>query len=1250
MPQSPGHPSELPSADFGANEWLVEEMYDKYQQDPGSVDPTWAKYFQSNGANGANGVTKQAASAPAPAAPAKAAPSKAAPSKPEPAPKQEQAAKPAAKATPAPVAKPRPDAKAAEPAKGTTSPMPKESRPAAPAAASDEPTYTVLRGAPARTAQNMDASLTVPTATSVRSVPVKLLWDNRTVINNHLARARGGKVSFTHLIGYALIKAVKAMPEMNVGFETVDGKPNLITPAHINLGLAIDVPKPDGSRQLLVPAIKAAETMDFAGFWTAYEDVVRKARDNKLTVADFKGTSISLTNPGGIGTSHSVPRLMAGQGAIIGVGAMEYPPEWQGASADAIARNAISKVMTLTSTYDHRVIQGAQSGEFLKRVHQLLLGQDDFYDEIFRSLRIPYEPIRWNADISTSHDDEISKQARILELIHAYRVRGHMMADTDPLEYRQRSHPDLEVESHGLTMWDLDREFATGSFGGEGRRFMKLRAILGILRDSYCRTTGIEYMHIMDPEQRRWIQERVEQPHVKPPREEQLRILLKLNEAEAFETFLQTKFVGQKRFSLEGGETTVPVLDEICEAAADAGLDEVAIGMAHRGRLNVLANIVGKKYSQIFREFEGNIDPRTVQGSGDVKYHLGAEGEFEAGSGSQIKVSVAANPSHLEAVDPVLEGIARAKQDVLNKGAEYPVLPLLVHGDAAFAGQGVVAETLNLSQLRGYRTGGTIHLVVNNQVGFTTSPGSSRSSLYCTDVARMVQAPIFHVNGDDPEACIRVAQLAFEYRQAFNKDVVIDLVCYRRRGHNEGDDPSYTQPLMYDLIEQKRSVRKLYTESLIGRGDITVEEAEQVLRDYQQQLERVFTEVREASGQPSEWTTVPDYPDKPAGETQTSVSDEVLKRIADAYVTPPDGFTVHPKVMPQLQRRAAAIADGPIDWGTGEILAFGSLLMDGRPVRLAGQDSRRGTFVSRFATIIDRRNADEWTPLTSLTEDQAKFYVYDSLLSEYAALGFEYGYSVARPEALVLWEAQFGDFVNGAQTVIDEFITAGKTKWRQESGVVLLLPHGYEGQGPDHSSARIERFMLMAADEAFVVAQPSTPASYFHLLRQHSLGEEHRPLIVFTPKSMLKRKEAASKPGEFTSGSFRPFMADDHADADQVDTLLLCSGRVTWDLMVERAKREDAGRFAIARIEQLYPRPEAEIRAEIARYPHLKAVRWVQDEPANMGPWPHYQLNLWPDVDATVELVGREQSSSPSVGTVKRHTEEQKDLITRAFA
>lgn len=1266
------------STAFGPNEWLVDEMFEKFQQDPQSVSEEWRVLFgereradgqdsgerqraddKDSGDGGdtpsANGHTDASSTD---ASSTGASPTGASPTaEPRPA----ESAKPAPPApTPAPAAKSTPSARAPERPKSTEKPAepsgpttPKEPPAAGEQPASGEPEHIVLRGAAARTVANMGTSLTVPTATSVRTLPVKLLIDNRIVINNHLSRARGGKVSFTHIIGFAIVNALRAMPEMNYGYDEVNGKPTLVKPAHINLGLAIDLRKPDGSRQLVVPAIKAAEGMGFAEFWAAYEDVVRRARDNTLTVADFQGTSVSLTNPGTIGTNHSVPRLMKGQGCIIGVGSMEYPPEWQGASAETIARNAVSKVMTLTSTYDHRVIQGAQSGEFLRRIHALLLGEDGFYDTIFRALRIPYEPIRWAPDISASHEDEISKQARILELIHAYRVRGHIMADTDPLEYKQRSHPDLDIGSHGLTLWDLDREFATGSFGSD--RFMKLRHILGILRDSYCRTTGIEYMHIQDPEQRRWIQERVERPHSKAPRDEQLRILHKLNQAEAFETFLQTKFVGQKRFSLEGAETTVPLIDEICEAAADSGLDEVTIGMAHRGRLNVLANIVGKRYSQIFREFEGNIDPTTVQGSGDVKYHLGAEGEFTSGNGNKIKVSVAANPSHLEAVDPVLEGIARAKQDLLNKGAAYPVLPLLVHGDAAFAGQGVVAETLNLSQLRGYRTGGTVHVVVNNQVGFTTSPSSSRSSLYCTDVARMVQAPIFHVNGDDPEACIRVAQLAFEYRQAFNKDVVIDLVCYRRRGHNEGDDPSYTQPLMYDLIEKKRSVRRLYTEALVGRGDITLEEAESAMRDYQKQLESVFAEVKDAKSETEEeYLTVPDYPAKGAaeGSEDTAIPMEVMKRIADAHVSAPEGFTVHPKVLPQLQRRAAAIIDGPIDWGTGEILAFGSLLMQGRPVRLTGQDSRRGTFVSRFATVIDRVTGSEWTPLANLSDDQASFHVYDSLLSEYAAMGFEYGYSVARPEALTLWEAQFGDFANGAQIIIDEFVVSGQAKWQQQSGVVLLLPHGYEGQGPDHSSARIERFLALAADEHFTVAQPSTPASYFHLLRRHSLRTVHKPLIVFTPKSMLKRKDAASMPSDFTSGHFRPVIGDEVADPSGVEVLLLCSGRVTWDLFAERKKRDQERRVAIARLEQLYPRPVDDVRAEIAKYPNLTEVRWIQDEPKNMGPWPHIAINLAPELEADVplRLVSRAPSSAPSSGLRASHVAEEADLVERAFA
>jgi 2-oxoglutarate dehydrogenase E1 component len=1098
----------------------------------------------------------------------------------------------------------------------------------------------------------MDASLTVPTATSVRSVPVKLLFDNRTVINNHLRRARGGKVSFTHLIGYAVVQALKAIPEMNTGYTVDDkGKPIQLKPEHVNFGLAIDLQKPDGSRQLLVPSIKAAETLGFAEFWQAYELMVKKARDGKLEVSDFQGTTVSLTNPGGIGTNHSVPRLMSGQGVIIGVGSMEYPPEFQGASDETIAHLAVSKMMTLTSTYDHRVIQGAQSGEFLRRIHQLLLGDEGFYDEIFQALRIPYEPIRWAQDIAVSHDDQVHRQARVLELIHAFRVRGHLMADTNPLEFRQRSHPDLDTASHGLTLWDLDREFATGSFAAaSGKTFMKLREILGVLRDSYCRTIGLEYMHMQDPVERQWLQERIERGFVKPPREEQLRILLKLNQAEAFETFLQTKFVGQKRFSLEGGETTIPLLDEICEGAAADKLDEVCIGMAHRGRLNALVNIAGKRASQVFREFEGNIDPRTVQGSGDVKYHLGVEGEFTAGNGDKINVSIAANPSHLEVVDPVLEGITRAKQDVLNRGEEFPVLPVLVHGDAAFAGQGVVAETLQLSQLRGYRTGGTIHVIVNNQVGFTTAPSSSRSSTYCTDVARTIQAPIFHVNGDDPEACIRVAQLAYEYRQTFHKDVVIDLVCYRRRGHNEGDDPSFTQPLMYDSIAQKKSVRKLYTEALVGRGDITLEEAEAALADYQAQLERNFEDVRGDVAEP-DYTRTPDYPVKPSGTLQTAISTETMKAIADAYTNVPEGFTVHPKVWPQLQRRSGSISTGPIDWGTGEILAFGSLLLDGRPIRMAGQDSRRGTFSSRFATIIDRHNANEWTPLQNVGPDQATFFIYDSLLSEYAALGFEYGYSVARPEALTLWEAQFGDFVNGAQSVIDEYISSGETKWGQKSGVVLLLPHGYEGQGPDHSSARIERFLQMAAEDAMTIAQPSTPASYFHLLRLHTLDAEHRPLVVFTPKSMLRSKAAASQPGDFTSGQWRPVIGDDSIDAGLVERVLLCSGKVNWDLQAERDKREDK-RTAIVRMEQLYPRPLEELNAVLAGFPNATEVRWVQDEPANQGPWPHLALHLPGNLerDLPISLVSRAESSTTAVGSHNRHVDEQEALMDQAFA
>ncbi|MDP9396075.1 MAG: multifunctional oxoglutarate decarboxylase/oxoglutarate dehydrogenase thiamine pyrophosphate-binding subunit/dihydrolipoyllysine-residue succinyltransferase subunit, partial [Actinomycetota bacterium] len=1122
---------------------------------------------------------------------------------------------------------------------------------AQPAAA--EPETLLLRGPAARVVTNMEASLEVPTATSVRAVPAKLLIDNRTVINNHLTRGRGGKVSFTHLIGYAVVRALESMPAMNDGFGEVDGKPAILRQPHVNLGLAIDLAKPDGTRQLLVPSIKKADTMDFAQFWAAYEDVVRRARGGKLTADDFAGTTITLTNPGTIGTNHSVPRLMRGQGTIVGVGAMDYPAEYQGASPETLARMAVSKILTLTSTYDHRIIQGAQSGDFLRRVHELLLGGDDFYDGVFRALRIPYEPIRWARDVAASHEDDVTKQARVQELIHAYRVRGHLMADTDPLEFRQRSHPDLDIVNHGLTLWDLDREFATGGFGG--KPMAPLREILGVLRDSYCRRVGIEYMHIQDPEERAWIQERVEQPHQKASRETQLRILRRLNAAEAFETFLQTKFVGQKRFSLEGSESVIPLLDAVLSSAADQDLDEVCIGMPHRGRLNVLANIAGKSYGQIFREFEGNQDPRSVQGSGDVKYHLGTRGTFTAESGADCKVYLAANPSHLEAVNPVLEGIARAKQDRLNKGGGgegYTVLPVLLHGDAAFAGQGVVAETLNLSQLRGYRTGGTIHVIINNQVGFTTSPASSRSSFYSTDVARMIQAPIFHVNGDDPEACVRVARLAFEYRQTFKKDVVVDLVCYRRRGHNEGDDPSMTQPLMYSLIESKRSVRKLYTESLIGRGDISVEEAEQVLRDYQQQLERVFVETREATKQPTrEQDDVAVEHTGPSGDSEvtTAVPREVVKRIGDAHVSIPEGFTVHPKLASLLERRAAMASEGGIDWAFGEILAFGSLLLEGGNVRLAGQDSRRGTFVQRHSVLIDKRTGAEWTPLAHLGENQGRFWVYDSLLSEFAAMGFEYGYSVERPDVLVLWEAQFGDFANGAQSIIDEFISSSEQKWGQRSSVVLLLPHGYEGQGPDHSSARIERYLALCAERNMTVAMPSTPANYFHLLRWQGHNEARRPLIVATPKSMLRLKAASSRVEDFTTGGFQPVIPDSQiGDSSSVDRVLLCTGKFYYDLLAERTKRKDAS-TPIIRMEALYPIAGDSLRSALEPYPDAELV-WVQEEPANQGAWPFMALNLPAELGGrSLRAVSRPASASPAAGSHKVHEAEQRALVAEAF-
>src|SRR5215469_11675801 len=1216
-----------PNTDFGPNEWLVDELYQRYLNDPGSVDRAWWNFFADY-------------------RPASAEP-----------PSQEATSGATVSPQGGTLQAPAPDSArpASAPAGGTNvQPAVTKAAPEPTGTAAEDLGQTRLRGAAARTAANMEASLAMPTATSVRAVPAKLLIDNRIVINNHLARGRGGKISFTHLIGYAIVRALATSPELNDSFAQVDGKPVLVTPEHVNLGLAIDVRKSDGARQLLVPNIKAAEKMDFRQFWLSYEEVVRKARSGKLAVEDFAGTTISLTNPGTIGTVHSVPRLMPGQGCIIGVGAMEYPAAYQGAAPETLARDAISQSVTLTSTYDHRIIQGAQSGELLRAISGLLLGESGFYDDVFTALRIPYEPVRWVRDIPAGHEDDISKAARVHELIHAYRVRGHLLADTDPLQYTQRKHPDLDINQHALTLWDLEREFATGGFGGKPR--MLLREILGVLRDAYCRTTGLEYMHIQEPIERAWLQARVERPHLAADHDEQMRILSRLNVAEAFEMFLQTKYVGQRRFSLEGSESLIPLLDAVLGEAAMTGLHEAVLGMAHRGRLNVLANIVGKSYGQIFNEFEGYVDPASTHGSGDVKYHLGAEGKYRAADGTAISVSLVANPSHLEAGDPVLEGVVRAKQDVLDKSeAGFTVLPVLIHGDAAFAGQGVVAETLNLSQLRGYRTGGTVHIVVNNQVGFTTSPQHSRSSVYATDVARMIQAPIFHVNGDDPEAVVRVGQLAFDYRQAFRKDVVIDLICYRRRGHNEADNPSFTQPLMYDLIDAKRSTRKLYTEALIGRGDITMEEAEAALRDYQQQLERAFTETREANELPPQPGTVlpRESEERPVNHraVPTAITVDAVKQVIETQLIVPDGFTVHPRLKPQLERRAAMIEDDSIDWATGELLAFGSVLQDGHPVRLVGQDSRRGTFGQRHSVLVDRTNGAEYTPLKRLDNGPAKFFVHDSLLSEFAAMGFEYGYSVARPEALVMWEAQFGDFINGGQTIIDEFISSGEQKWGQRSGVTLLLPHGYEGQGPDHSSARVERFLSLCAEDNMTVAMPSTPASYFHLLRWQALSGRHKPLIVFAPKSMLRLKAATSPLADFTHGSFQPVIGDrSDSDPAAIRRILLCSGKIYYDLAEQRAEKGLTD-TAIIRVERLYLVAADELAAQLARYPAATDIAWVQEEPANMGAWPTIALAM-PGIAGPrpVRPISLPASSAPAAGSAAKHSAEHRSVLEVALS
>ncbi len=1189
---------------FGANTWFVEYLHKLYEENPSELPEQWRSFFSgeptlSNNGNGSK-VTKSVT--------------------------------PLAENTPMP-----------EPGK--------------------EDQVKIIAGSAARVLDNMTSSLTIPTATSQRSIPVKLLEENRRLINNHLKKTEEGKISFTHIISWAILKAVKKYPAINNAFTVINDKPHLIERANVNLGLAIDIEKKDGSHSLIVPNIKNANKMNFREFWQKYEDLVTRSRKGQIDPSEFQETSITLTNPGTLGTVASVARLMVGQGAIIATGAIQYPAEYQAMSQSTISALGISKAMNITSTYDHRIIQGAESGLFLKEVHELLLGAENFYDEIFKDLNVPLRPIEWMTDYQPgtfngggTSTEEIEKQARVLQLINLYRVRGHLIANLDPLGSKTTYHPELDPATYKFTLWDLDRKFITGGFSGMND--VTLREILQRLQKTYCDKIGAEYMHIQNPVEKAWLQSKMEPVQNVPDFSLEIKktILNKLIIAETFEHFIHNRFIGHKRFSLEGSETLIPVLDLILNEACEQGILEVVLGMAHRGRLNVLANIIGKSYDSIFSEFEDIQDPNSIEGSGDVKYHLGATGQYKTSNGKTITVSVASNPSHLEWVNPVVEGIVRAKQTRLGDSKEHKkIMPLLIHGDAAFSGQGVVAETLNLSQLTGYRTGGTVHIIINNQIGFTTTPEDARSSVYASDVAKMIQAPIFHVNGDDPEAALWVAKLAFEFRQNFKKDVVIDLFGYRKHGHNEGDEPGFTQPLLYEKIKNHSSVKEIYSKALLENRLLSKDEINQMSSEIDSLLTDAFDKIKKKSS-----TFNADAPLAVSREKiesvepteDTSISEETLKTIINGITKVPDNFHVHPKLQKFLERRKG-ILDGSeaADWALGEAIAFGSLLLEGTPVRLSGQDSVRGTFSQRHSALTDIQTGEEFIPLNHIADKQARIEALDSFLSEAAVLGFEYGYSTADPLALVLWEAQFGDFSNGAQVIIDNFIVASYEKWKLRNNVVILLPHGYEGQGPEHSSARLERFLILCAEDNMQVCNVTTPAQYFHLLRRQIKHAVRKPLVLMTPKSLLRLPEARSVKEEFINEKFQEVIDDNSINANQkVERVILSSGKVYYDLIKYRSSN-NIKNVPVVRVEQFYPYSSKKFEKIFSKYSNAKKIVWVQEEPKNMGAWNFMSLRLTEKLTAQQKLYysGRPEGASPAVGSSRQSIQQQQAVVEEAF-
>jgi 2-oxoglutarate dehydrogenase E1 component len=1223
--------------EFGANASYAELLLERFLANPGSIDESWRNYF-SELVSQANGSAPVNDSAPVVAKEAEVV---------------------------------------------AEIPKPEEKQKVEEKSSAEIPGAEPMTGGIRKIVQNMEASLGVPTATSVRMVPVKLLDENRRLINQYLEEQNASssqqthKVSFTHLIAWALLRALSNMPQMNDGFVISNGAAARLPRPDVNLGIAIDMTRKDGTRTLLVPNIKRANAMSFAEFHHAYDDIISRARSGKLDVADFEGTTISLTNPGTIGTVGSVPRLMSGQSLILATGAIEYPAEYQGMSPEALAQLGIGKVVQISSTYDHRVIQGAESGALLQAIHELLLGQRKFYEQVFEDLSIPYKPMVWSVDKNAVLGDRtrahMSKQARVLELINSYRVRGHLMANIDPLHAMpMNSHPDLEMENYGLTIWDLDREFITGGFAGV--ESATLRAILEVLRRSYCGTVGVEYRHILSKEEKTWLRARIEREAVPVPVEIRKQILWKLISAEQFERFLHNNFLGQKRFSVEGCETIIPLLDQLIEGATERGVKEIVLGMAHRGRLNVLANVLGHFCERIFASFIGSVHPNFPADEGDVKYHQGAKASRET-NGNTIDLTLSPNPSHLEFVDAVVEGMARAKQDLLLSNSlsaqdgtplhptevRVPVwseiLPVLLHGDAAFAGQGIVMETLNLFDLKGYRTGGTIHIIVNNQIGFTTGPESGRSTIYSTDVARMTQIPIFHINGDDPDAAHRTLQIALDFRKQFHKDVVLDVVGFRRLGHNEADEPSYTQPLMYQRVKAHPGVREIYGQKLIKEGIVTEDEVKGLIEDrvakYNDALDRAKTIATEHEAETIHAPSTDEEDGSPILPTQGEQT--AIQAVTDLISIIPKQFHLHPKMVGQLARRAKMGAGTlNMDWAFAEAMAFGSLVLEGTSVRLSGQDSGRGTFSQRHAVLYDIESGEPWCPLSSLSSraGAGKFEVFDSSLSEQGVLGFEYGYSVIAEKSLTLWEAQFGDFANGAQVIIDQFIASGEDKWQQLSRLVLLLPHGYEGQGPEHSSARLERYLQLCGQNNMQVANPTTPAQYFHLLRRQMKQNVARPLVVMTPKSLLRLPAASSPVDDLFHGGFVPVLDDGKiADKSAVDRIVICSGKVYYDIL-EARESGLKNNVALIRLEQLYPYPKQLLRDTIAQYPNAKEVLWAQEEPKNMGGWAFVKprlLQTVPELLGEVRYVGRARSASPSTGFYAVHKKEQQDIVSQAL-